>query len=208
MRDLIIVGAGGFSKEVAWLAQEIGKFKILGILDDKLAPGSQVAGIAVLGTIQKAQDYPNAEFIVAIGTPRTRQFVVNKLMSLGICKFANLIHPSVIKSHSATLGEGIIICAGVILTVEISIGNHTIVNLNSTIGHECTIGKFCTIAPLVAISGNVQLGDCVEVGTGACIRQGLSLAPGSMLGMGGVLTKSIPENQIFIGNPAAFFKTF
>ena len=59
---------------------------------------------------------------------------------------------------------------------------------------------------MAAISGNVTLHDLVEVGTGAVIRQGLTLEGGSMLGMGGVLTKNIPEKFIFAGNPAKKLK--
>ena len=84
--------------------------------------------------------------------------------------------------------------------------SYGILNLNVTVGHECDIKDFVTIAPMAAISGNVTLNTLVEVGTGAVIRQGLTLETGSMLGMGGVLTKNIPERFIFAGNPAKKLK--
>ena len=69
------------------------------------------------------------------------------------------------------------------------------------------IEDFVTLAPMVAISGNVYLNKLVEVGTGAAIRQGLKIEQGGMLGMGGILTKDISENSLFVGNPAKKLKS-
>lgn len=207
-RDLVIVGAGGFGREVMWLAQETNEFNILGFIDDSQKAGTQVSGCEILGGISDATRFLQAEFVVAVGSPRVRQSLVHKLETLGVKKFAILVHPSVKKSSSVVFGEGSLICAGVILTVDIELGKHCIINLNCTVGHDCKFGDFCTIAPMAAISGKVTLGDLVEVGTGAAIRQGLTLEKGSLLGMGGVLTKNIPPHQIFVGNPARFLKEF
>lgn len=208
MQDLIIIGGSGFGKEVIWLAQETNQFTVIGILDDNALPGSKILNIPVLGKVSDVSKYASASFSIAIGNPRVRQKIANKLLDLGIKNFANLIHPSVSRSKYIEMGIGNIICAGATLTTDIVFGDHNIININSTVGHDCRINNFCTVAPLVAISGNVTLNNLVEVGTGAVIRQGLTLEAGSMLGMGGVLTKNIESNQIFIGNPAKFFKTF
>lgn len=205
-RDLVIIGAGGFGREIMWLAQDIGDFNLLGFIDDSQPVGTKISGVEVIGGVADCAKWAQAEFVVAIGSPRTRQVIVSKLDILGIRKFATLIHPSVQKSQSVFINEGSMICAGTILTVDIVIGKHNIVNINCTVGHDCKFGNFCTVAPLVAISGNVTMNDLVEVGTGASIRQGSKLGKGSMLGMGGILTKDIPVNNIFVGNPAKFLK--
>ena len=200
--NTIIVGASGFALEVAWLAEEAG-YNILGFLDDDLAKqGTQVLGKPVLGFITEWDKFREHNFVLAIGSPRARYKVYNKMLKMGQPNFATLVHPSVQKSSFIKIGSGSIICAGCILTVNIEIGSHSIININSTIGHECKIGNFSTIAPLVAVSGNVTLEDFSEVGTGASIRQGIFLGRGSMLGMGSVLTKDIPALKIYAGNPA------
>lgn len=202
MNQLIVVGGGGFAKEVIWLAQDCG-FHVLAVLDDNIEMhGKQVLGVPVIGGVYNWTTYKDCQFVVAIGSPRIRKVVVDKMLSLGRPNFATLIHPSVIKSQTVTFSEGCIICAGMIFTVEISVGKHCIFNLNGTVGHECNISDFVTIAPMVAISGNVNIFDYVEVGTGASIRQGIDLNRGSMLGMGAVLTKDIPQFVIYAGNPA------
>lgn len=202
MNRLIVVGGGGFAKEVIWLAKDCG-FDVIGLLDDNPAMyGKQVLGVPVVGNVFDWVSYQDCQFIVAIGSPRTRKLVVDKMQSVGQPNFASLIHPSVIRSQSVIFSEGCIVCAGMIFTVEIAIGAHCIFNLSGTVGHECNIGSFVTIAPMVAISGNVVLLDFVEVGTGAAIRQGVTLNRGAMLGMGAVLTKDIPQFFIYAGNPA------
>lgn len=202
MKKLIVVGGGGFAKEVIWLAHDCG-YHVYGVLDDDIQMhGKFILDVPVLGCVSNWSSYLDCEFIVAIGSPRTRKLVVDKMNALGTPEFATLIHPSVIKSNKVTFDRGCMVCAGMVFTVEITVGKHCIFNINGTVGHETNVGNYVTIAPIVAISGNVNLQDCVEVGTGASIRQGITLSKGAMLGMGGVLTKNIPENFIYAGNPA------
>ena len=206
MKDLIIIGGGGFAKEVIWLANDCNR-KVKGVLDDSVQThNTQVQGATVLGDVSSWINYKDCEFIIAIGSPRTRRKVLDKMLTFGEPDFATLIHPSVRLSNTVSIGEGSIICAGSILTADISLGKHNILNLNVTVGHECEFADYVTIAPMVAVSGNVKLHYLVEVGTGAVIRQGLDLAEGSMLGMGGILTKNIPERMIYAGNPAKKLK--
>lgn len=207
MKDIIVIGGGGFAKEVIWLANDCNR-KVKAVLDDNSSThGSKLQGVSVLGSIDSWVDYAeDCEFVIAIGNPRTRRLVVDKMNKLGVPRFTSLIHPSVRLSNTVKISPGAIVCAGTILTTDIDIGEHCIFNLNVTVGHECTVDDFVTVAPMVAISGNVTLGKLVEVGTGAVIRQGLTLERGSMLGMGGVLTKNIPERIIFAGNPARKLK--
>ncbi|MAG77386.1 MAG: acetyltransferase [Colwelliaceae bacterium] len=211
MKKLIVIGAGGLAKEVVWLAQECG-YQIFGLLDDNTQMlGQQIMGAKVLGTAANWVDYSDCHFIIAIGSPRIRYVVHEKMLQTApqgsSPQFATLIHPSVIKSSSVSIGEGSIIFPGCVLTVEVSIGRHTVLNPSNTVSHESSIGDFVTLAPMAAIAGNVTLEDFTEVGIGAAIRQGLTIAQGGMLGMGGVQTKDIPENTVFVGNPAKPLKT-
>lgn len=206
MKDLIIIGGGGFAKEVIWLANDCNR-KVIGVLDDSVQThNTHVQGATVLGDVSSWINYKDCEFIIAIGSPRTRRRVLKKMLTFGEPDFATLIHPSVRLSNTVSIGEGSIICAGSILTADILLGKHNILNLNVTVGHECEFADYVTVAPMVAVSGNVKLHYLVEVGTGAVIRQGLDLAKGSMLGMGGILTKNIPERMIYAGNPAKKLK--
>jgi sugar O-acyltransferase (sialic acid O-acetyltransferase NeuD family) len=206
---LIVVGAGGFGREVAWLASEAAApWRILGFLDDRTGiPESELGGHPLLGTIEEWPCFSSASFVLAIGDPRTRAGVADRMLSGGSPTFATLLHRDLHIGPACRFAPGSIVCAGCVLTTNISVGSHSIINIGTTIGHDVSIGAFVTLAPQVAVSGCVTVGDGVEVGTAAAIRQNLTLGEGAMLGMGSVLTKSMPRNTFFFGVPAKPMKT-
>ncbi|GFE58632.1 transferase [Geobacter sp. AOG1] len=208
-QKLIIIGGGGFAREVIWLARDCGEiWTPYAILDDNLSThGQSFCDVPVIGAIDSWHEYMDAYFVVAVGSPRTRRKIVKRMAANGTPRFATLVHPSVMKSRYVSLGEGSIVCAGCILTTQVSIGKHAIVNLASTIGHDVSMGDFCTIAPQVAISGNVSLGDGVEVGTCATVIQGNKLGDGCFVGAGAVVSKEVAPNSLVVGTPARHVKS-
>lgn len=206
MKKLVIVGAGGMGKEVAWMAKRSGR-EVLGFLDsspDK--QNTQIMGVKVLGPLDKVNEYIDCEFLIAIGNPRSRKKIVEQYFFNREYHFATLVDPSVIIGTDVFIEEGSIVCAGSILTVNIKIGKHTIVNTNATIAHDVELKNFVTIAPNVSISGNVILEDYVEIGTNATIREKIHIQEGAMIGMGGVITKDVLKNHVMVGNPAKLLK--
>lgn len=137
----------------------------------------------------------------AIGDPIIKKKIMGKLKNSNN-KYPVLIHPSVIYSDKVKFGEGSIICAGNIITVDVEIGKHVIVNLDCTIGHDAVIGDYSTILPSVKISGFVDIGECVSVGTGSAIIQGKIVRENSIIGAGAVVVKDIPDNCTAVGSPA------
>jgi len=208
MNKLIIVGGGGFSREVIWLARECTEqWDIIGILDDNPTMlGQTFCDIKVIGAISDCINYPDVQFVVALSSTRTRKAVVQRMLACGTVNFATLIHPSVLQSGYVEIGAGCIITAGCILTTQITFGQHSIINLACTVGHDVVAGNFCTLAPQVAVSGNVTFGDGVEIGTGATIIQGLTIGQGSFAGAGSVVSKDIPPNVLAVGIPARQIK--
>jgi sugar O-acyltransferase (sialic acid O-acetyltransferase NeuD family) len=99
------------------------------------------------------------------------------------------------------IGKGTIICPGTILTVNIKIGVHCLINLNCTIGHDVVIGDFVTISPGANISGNVTIGNECYIGTNAVIREKISICDNVVIGAGGVVVKNITEPGVYVGNP-------
>lgn len=210
LKDLIIIGASGFGREVAWLAERINavepRWNFLGFLDDNPEmAGKTVDDYPVLGGCDKAVDYPDAYFVCAIGSSRIRKNVVGKL---GAVHYATLIDPSVLISDRVAVGEDTIICAGNIITADITIGNHVIINLDCTIGHDVVLHDFVTLYPSVNVSGITDIGECSEVGTGAQIIQMKKIGLNSIVGAGAVVVKDIPDKCTAVGSPAKPIKFF
>ncbi len=205
MKDIVIIGAGGFAQEVTWLIEEINKemqqWNLLGFIDsDKSIVGTEINGYKVIGDDEWLKE-KDIYAVIAIGDSNIRKKIVNKLKEYKI-KYPILIHPNAVYSDSVTFGEGSIICASTVFTVNINIGKFVVVNFNCNVGHGADIDDFSTILPGANISGDVKLGECTSVGTGASIIQGLSIWENSIIGAGSVVIKDIPANCTAVGSPA------
>ena len=120
---------------------------------------------------------------------------------------ATLVHPSVLMNKkNVCIGEGSIVCASNILTVNINVGKHTLINLDCTIGHDVIIEDYVTIYPSVNISGNCKVALCSELGTGTHIIQGKNIGKGTIIGAGTVVIRDIGDNCVAVGNPARVIK--
>lgn len=214
LKDLYIIGAGGFGREVAWLVERINEIEptwnLRGFIDDNTAiHGSLQDDYSVIGGCDYLMNITQEVWVVcAVGSAKIRKKIIEKLKNYSNVKFATLIDPSVMRSERVDIGEGSIICAGTIITVDISIGSHVIINLDCTIGHDDIIHDFVTIYPSVNVSGNVVVGECAELGTGMQIIQGKSIGRESIIGAGAVVIRDIPEKCTAVGSPAKPIKFF
>ena len=87
-----------------------------------------------------------------------------------------------------------------------NIGDHVIVNLDCTIGHDAVIDDFVTIYPSVNVSGNVLIGECSELGTGTQIIQGKKVISNTIIGAGAIVVKDCLESGTYVGSPAKKIK--
>ena len=209
MKDIVIIGAGGFGREVQWLIERINdssrkdsRWNILGYIDDNVEAGTEINGYQVLGNVEYllSTTTPLAA-TCAIGASKIREKIISKLRAQGNLFFPNLIDPSVLHSDLVQIGEGNIICAGTILTVNIQIADFCIVNLDCTIGHDDVLDSFVTIYPSVNVSGCVHVGKCAELGTGTQIIQGKNIGSGTIIGAGAVVVKDMPNECTAVGSP-------
>ncbi len=209
MQDLIIIGTGGFSREVIFLTQEILRFsaqpkpfQLIGLVGPP-AEATQILGVPLLGDDDWAFANLSREtlYVVAIGAPKIRKKIAQHYDAQGF-QAGSLIHPGTPIHDSVQVGSGSILCAGTQLTVDIRVGRQVILNLNSTVGHDCRIGDFCTISPGVNLSGQVQLADEVFIGSGANVLPGRHLGTACILGAGAVVTRDLPGGITYAGIPA------
>jgi len=205
---LIIVGAGGLGREVAWLARCLPEqWEPTGFLDDsEELQGELICDLPVLGRISDWWRFTDQWFIVAVGSPRTRKRIVEGIHGNGPARFATLVHPSVQCSEFVTIGEGSILCAGSVLTTQVLIGRHCLVNLGAKVGHDVSIGDYCTLSPQATICGNVSVARGAEIGSGAVAVPGVTIGEGSALCAGSVVTKPIAPNILAAGSPARGIK--
>lgn len=210
MKDLYIIGAGGFGREVAWIVERINSIKptwnLKGLIDDnETLWGSKEGEYYVFGGCEYLSALEDVYVVCAVGSSNVRKKIIEKLKDTSV-KFATLVDPSVLYSNSVKIGEGAIVCAGTIITVNVNIGDHVIVNLDCTIGHDAVIDDFVTIYPSVNVSGNVLIGECSELGTGTQIIQGKKVISNTIIGAGAIVVKDCKESGTYVGSPAKKIK--
>lgn len=208
MKKIAIFGAGGFGREVHFLIEQINSerqtYEFIGYFDDGVPKGKQINDYPVLGGVKEANNWSEALCLVfAIGDPTTKRKIVEQIKNPNV-SYPSLIHPNVLIGDLKynSIGEGSIICAGNIITVNIKIGKHVILNLSCTTGHDTKIGDYCSFMPSINISGEVNIEDCVYVGTGAKIINQLTIGENTIVGSGAVVAKSLPPNCTAVGIPA------
>lgn len=212
-KNLVIAGAGDFGREVAALVNRINqqsqeeRYNILGFVDDNnIIQGKIIDNIPVLGKVDWLNDYKEELYVVcSVGTGYIRKKIISKIENPNI-KFPKLVDPNVTFLGSANLGEGVIVCANNAVSINSTVGNHTIVNLSCTLGHDVMIGEYCTINPGCNLSGFVELGDCVDVGTGTKIIQHVKIGKNTVIGAGTVVVKDVEADVTVVGCPAKIIK--
>ena len=213
-KQLVIFGASNFGDEVVQLFRDMNvasparEWEIVGFLDDDPEKAGKVRdGVTVLGnrTWLDDNDLSDLYFVCAIGNPRHKSQIVQDLRSKG-ARFATGIHPSVIRSGTVVFGEGAIVAAGNILTTNIVVGKHVILNLACTVGHNSTIGDYSTVNPGVNISGDITLDEGVFIGTGACVLEKLTVGKYAIVGAGAVVTKDLPARVTAFGVPSRIIR--
>jgi len=207
MKKLVIIGAGGFGREVKTLIDSINNqsptYHFLGFFDDGFEKGEIVNGYPVLGGIYDINSINyECSVVIAIGDPQTKKSLFDKIVNTNV-NFPNIIHPNVLISNDfVEIGIGNIICASCIITCNIIVKDFVILNLFCTVGHDTIISSFSSFMPSVNISGEVLINEKVYVGTGAKIINQLEIGANTIVGAGAVVSKSLPENCTAVGIPA------
>ncbi len=204
---IAIVGAGGFGREVKTIIEAINNlsnvYDFIGFYDDNTDESLNISTIPILGDISTLnQVTEELAVVVAIGNPNVKKNVLERIVNPKI-HFPTLIHPqAMILDKSVEIGKGCIICAGTIITCNITIRDFVILNLSCTVGHDTVIQDFSSFMPSVNISGEVLIKESVYVGTGAKIINQLEIGENTIIGAGAVVSKNLPANCTAVGIPA------
>ena len=208
LKNLVILGAGGFAREVASLVADINRqqsetWNLIGFWEHGTERIGQIMnGVPVIGINEAKQYVPNLWAVSAIGNTGTKERAVHEAESIG-CRFATLLHPSLQYDRSTVkFGPGSIVCTGNILTVNIVVGAHVIINLDCTIGHDSIIEDYVTISPGCHLSGYTTIRRSAFLGTGAVTIEKCEVGTGSVIGAGAVIVRDIPAGVTATGIPA------
>lgn len=210
MRDLIVVGAGGFARETVEAVRAINEqyptWNLLGLLDDNPDRwGKLVGGAPVVGPVEHVHRQPWAQVVLTTGRPD--MYVSRPLLAarLGIpeARYATIVHPTSTVGTTCTVGAGSVLLAHVDLTADVTVGRHVVVMPQVVLPHDARVDDFATLASGVRVGGACHVEEGAYIGAGACLREGTRVGSRALVGMGSVVLRDVPPMRKWLGSPAA-----
>lgn len=204
---VVVFGASGHAKVVIDIIEKTENKTILGLLDSFKPVGEIIGGYKVLGDEKILpsilKEHPTCSVVVAIGDNWMRSVIVEKILELTPeISFVSAIHPSACLGKDVTIGKGVTIMPGVIINCKSVIGDFTIVNTRTSIGHDVVIEKFSSLASNVTLGGNVEIGSYSAISLSATILHGKKIGAHTIIGAGSLITKDCTGLSVFYGSPA------
>ena len=207
MKHLIIIGAGGFGRELCAVAKDaVGygtAFDVKGFLDGRPDALAGFAGYPpVIGAPESYEPGPDDVFISALGDIATRRRCVAMIESKGGA-FVSVVHKSAWLGPNVTIGAGTFVSNNVVLTADISVGRHACIFQNVSIGHDAVLGDYSHVYAQCALGGGVRIGEGAAVYPGARIVPRRTIGDNAVVGIGSVVLLNVPAGVTVFGNPAA-----
>lgn len=210
MKHLVIIGAGGFGREVHNMAPFCrgygDEFEIKGFINDIPDALDGFEGYApIIGTIKDYVPQPDDVFICAIGDIAGRKKCVNLLLDRG-AEFITLVHKTAGRDRNTEIGKGCILGVRVGISCDCRVGDFTILQDECLVGHDSVIGDFCQLHPRVFIAGKVSIEDEVHVGPYALVHPGKKVGAGVTVGAGSFVIRNVKSGCTVYGNPAKLLR--
>lgn len=202
MKRLAILGASGHGKVVADAAELSGWDEVV-FFDDAWPKCSKNSVWPVVGNtadlLAAIKEFSGVA--VAIGNNTIRLEKLNLLRNQG-ASLPTIVHPHAVVSRYAKIGEGSVICAGVVVNADAQIGAGVILNTGCSIDHDCLLADAVHISPGARLAGGTIVGTCAWIGIGAVTRQLITVGAYSVIGAGAAVIKNVPERTTVVGVPA------
>lgn len=205
MKKIIIIGAGGYGRELLQWIKDINEasptWDIAGFIDDNLQALDRLeCDYPVIGRIADWQPKEDEIFTLAIGNPKTKEKIVSMMKAKGAV-FADVIHPTANLTQFSKHGEGLVMFPNAKLSVNSQVGDFVTI-LSSEIGHDVEIGDYSTISGVCSILPNVKIGKRVFLAANVAITYGVKIGDDAYLGLGSIIVKDIAMGQKTFCNPA------
>jgi sugar O-acyltransferase (sialic acid O-acetyltransferase NeuD family) len=206
---LLFLGASTAFLEIGEIIHDINRVEprheIIGLLDDDAGRhGQTVEGVSVLGPLDMAHKYPDADLVFGIGSYNTRlqRHAIIERLGLPDERFISLVHPLAKVYPSASVGPGSIIHAGTVLANDVRLDGFNVVTFGALLGPYTHLCRFAMVTSLAVVLSRVELGPGSFVGAGSCIQDGVRVGAGALIGMAAAVYRNVDQGAVVLGNPA------
>jgi sugar O-acyltransferase (sialic acid O-acetyltransferase NeuD family) len=201
---VIIVGAGGFGREVLHWARDswpAHQEKIAGFLsDDPRRLDATSCRIPILADPATFSPQAGDYLLLAIGIPGVRRKVAEDLLDRG-GMFLTMIHPTAIVAQSAQIETGAVICPYAIVSDSARAGRFALLNYHASLAHDSVAGDFAVLSPYATLGGGAALGEDVFLGLHASVAPSVVVGDGSKVAANSVALADAPAGSLIYGVP-------
>jgi sugar O-acyltransferase (sialic acid O-acetyltransferase NeuD family) len=211
VRRIVIIGAAGQARELAWYLEEINRaretYELAGfVISDMKRVGPRDSAARILGDYDwlSAHIREIDALALGIGSPADRLRVAAELeAAFPRVEWPAIVHPSArYDAMSATMGRGVMVGAGVVGTVHLTVDPFAMLNFGCTLGHEVVVGRGAVVNPGANLSGGVIVGEGALIGAGAVVLQYRRVGGAARVGAGAVVTHDVEAGATVVGVPA------
>jgi acetyltransferase EpsM len=194
---LLILGAGGFAKEVADVVLRTGH-EVAGFFEERPSLLERPPrGAPILHSLLEA-DFDGV--VVGVGDTALRRRFFETLADEYECP--PLVDPSAVVSRFATIGRGSLVMQGCVVNADAVVGRDVILNVGCCVAHDCVVGDHAHLAPCVMLGGGAHVGAGAFCGTSAVVLPQRRVGEWSVCGAGAVVTRDVPDGAVAHGVPA------
>ena len=206
--DLVIIGAGGHSKDLEYLAcsDKYEHWNVIGHLDDDpfVNNGNLLGDVSFVHFL--LDKYPNLKYTIAINSSAIRRRIESSIGKRD--RAASLIHETAVIGTQCHYQNGLTMGPYSVLTTRVNVGAHVHINTAASINQSSTIGDYCTVSPGARICGDVNIGEATSIGAGSVIVNFKNVGKNCTLGAGTVVIDHIGDDATVVGVPGREIKRF
>ncbi len=205
MKNIIIVGAGGFGRELLQWIKDINDVKptwqIKGFIDDNLSALNGIeCDYKIIGKISTWQPTEDEVFAIAIAEPHIKEKVVKSMLAKG-AEFTSVIHPTAKISAFCRYGKGLVMYPYSGMPPNCSVGDFVTI-LTSWLGHDVVVEDYVTISSNCGVTGHVHIGKRAFLASHVIIPPSKKVGADAYVGAGSVVIRNVPAGKKVFGNPA------
>jgi sugar O-acyltransferase (sialic acid O-acetyltransferase NeuD family) len=199
---VIIVGAGGFGREVLQYVIDAGTDEVVGFVDDDRSAVESVPHLPPwLGSMVSHVVDHDARYVIGVGKPSVRALLASRFEHAG-ARFASVVHPRAYVPTSSQLAPGCVVAPGAHVGPYSRLGLHVVLNVLSSVGHDAVIGRAAVLSPYSVVNGAAVIGAEVLLGTHSTVLAGVRIGDGSQIAAGAVVYREVAPFSLAQGDPA------